>query len=243
MSKPRRRIFFALVVYCLIITVLGFLPLQAASLPEADGLYQQGQWAEARAAYDALLDDGQVSEALLLRCAEIAQKQGDVGGCIYYLKQLEGLTGAPINEIRVIQTKLGLPTAPDAEATVSGGPGWAQWLLLAAVAVAAGFATVVLFARKKIWGLRWRQGAWAAAVLAVGLGTGIALRVLNTPQRAVVVRPVGAYLQPSYAMPDTSKLGSPFTQTVDVLAAQDIWRQVRFNGRTVWVPDFTLRLL
>jgi tetratricopeptide (TPR) repeat protein len=252
-SAPPRHGSLGLLFLCLLLAVCSSQILASADweleFEEANRLYEQGQFNQAIAQYQAL-SQGQVSPELLFNLGNAHYRNGQKGWAIYYYRMALDL--APRD--RDTRENLRFVREQVEQGFVSGSGGWRRLARvmtlneLSLLAMAAGWVLLGFLTAgnlKKDWRETSRSGAILTGILfgASALWLGTALLDRATSPDAVVIAP---NVEVRYGPLEESKPFFSLNDGAEItkLDHRNLWVQVQDrHGRSGWLPRAKVALI
>jgi tetratricopeptide (TPR) repeat protein len=214
----------------------------ASAFEQAGKLYAQGQYADAAAAYQTLVQSGRVSAALYFNLGNACFKNHQLGYAIAYYRMAQNLAPRD-SEIRANLQYARTRANPNGNAPAESQRAWLNWLaldewtLLAAISGWIWFGLLTLGQWREEWGAKVRQYTrlvgvfWLVTMLCVGLR---AQGALNQKPAVIVANDTTVRYGPLEEAREAFKL-SDGTEVV-VQDQQDNWLQIRDGAhRTGWL--------
>lgn len=229
--------------------VAGAVPELAARFEAANRLYHQGRFAEAAAAYEAILASGHVSAALYFNLGNARFKAGQLGRALVAYRRASELSPRDpdvLANLQFVREQVNGPTLrPGRLDRALSRLSVNEWALLSAGAF---WAALLLLTAGQVWpraraALRWPVRLALAATLFFGSALSLVWTRTATGTVAVVtVRETAARNGPFEESPEAFRLGDG--AELRVLDRREDWLQVSDGQRRpAWVKQEAVFLL
>ncbi|HLT81056.1 MAG TPA: SH3 domain-containing protein [Cyclobacteriaceae bacterium] len=226
----------------LLVTLLaGIAPATAQTssyrLLTADSLFRARQFTQSLQHYEAMLENGEYTPAMLLRMAYINEGLDRPGKTLYYLSVYYQSTGdrAVLRKMEELATKYNLSgyTVTDADRLLS-------WYLESRDYISLTLAALCLLLLAVAFRIRFRTqrrpiGSFITLTIFLALLL-VHLNVGDNLQRGIIAK-ANTFIMtgPSPGSDVVERVGEG--HRLDVIGKKDVWLKVRWNGQTAYVKE------
>ncbi len=226
-----------------ILMIIGYLTAltvaYANEFTKAETHLARKEYALAVKAYDSVINSGKISEKALYELAWAAEMSQQPAIAIYALQkiiQLYGYTPTTNNRLEWLYQKTGSRPVSD-NRFFWASMRWLFWVLIVIFSLAALIMSVYSrsFRNIQLWKNSLSYLSLAGVLLAIGMET------LTATPPAIVITNAPIATAPTYAAvePDPLPPGSILT----IKEKKDIWYRAELEGRVIWIPVHTVRML
>jgi tetratricopeptide (TPR) repeat protein len=226
-----------------ILIIIGcFIPFTVAYANEftkAEAYFAKKEYALAVKAYDSVINSGKVSEKALYELAWAAEMSQQPAVAIYALRkiiQFYGNTPTIKSRLEWLYRKIG--SRPVADNRLF----WAsiRWLLWGIVVIFSLAALIMSVYHRRFRNVRlWKNSISYLSLTGILLAIGI--EMLTATPLAIVITNAPIATSPTYAAVEPDIL--PAASVLTIKEKKDIWFRAELEGRIIWIPVHTVRML
>lgn len=226
----------------LLILFFGFFKASAqanTALEKADSLFNTQKYTEAFGIYDSIFRSGKATDAMLLKMAFIREGLDDYTGTLYYLDQYYQLTADKqvlykMEELAKAQGLKGYQV-DDRRFFLNILQSYQSQIMLALTAVIVVLFFGMYMVRRK------GSNAWGLAVVMVLLCLALGFLVNGGLQenRALIDEQALLMSGPSAASEPVERVNRG--HRVEILDESDVWAEIRWEDRTVYIRNSKIR--
>jgi hypothetical protein len=208
-------------------------------LGQADSLFEKKQYTQSLEHYQAILERGEYTPAMLLKMAYIEEGLGRVGQALYYLDRYYVVTNDKLvlDKMKELSTKYNLQGYEYSDATLalSFYHDYRESISIALAAI-----TVFLLSLLFFWRKRGKRSIVAGTFLAIVL-LAFVLHI-NVGEKITT----GIIGEPDTYLMDGPSPGATVVSVIDeghrveVVGKVDVWYKVRWGEGTVFIRDHSL---